>query len=129
MYPKSRPSDLTASFEYLKWSPLYEVEKPFQVFVDIPKDCPDQRKDNLTFSRVAEETIHDLRETCEDFTLDSNGFTYLKHASKLSNPSQFYDVKTIEEVYLPECAEVLKRELCEVGKVHIYGWRASRTIQ
>ena len=121
----SEPTTLKAAFDYLQWTPLYEIEKPFQVFIDIPKHCPDQREDNLAFSTGPEELVFDVCGKEKDFTLDKNGFTYIKHSSIISEPSQFFDPKTIREIYLPECIRVLERELSRVGRVHIYSWRVS----
>jgi hypothetical protein len=51
-------------------------------------------------------TIRDLRPIQDQFTLENAGFQLVKHVSK---EKSFIDEKQVEEVYYPECQELIKR--------------------
>jgi hypothetical protein len=116
--------DQKTQFLYLKGLDLYTREKPFQVFLDIPKESPDQRKSNLVYEDGPTEVVHDVRGHESEFSIDTNGFTFIKHQSKLSN-EQFEDTRAVEDIYLPECLNLLKENLDGVDRVHFFDWRAS----
>lgn len=65
--------DAVGTFKYIKWLDLYKKEKPFQIFIDIPKTAPDQRFTNLSYEE-REETFRDVRGQEESFTLNDHGF-------------------------------------------------------
>ena len=69
----SKPSDVTATLQYLKWEKLYESQKPYQVY--FPTEDTPIPKSNLSFEDGPEELIHDARYAEESFDLDRNGFT------------------------------------------------------
>ena len=110
-----------ASISFLQWQDLYEVEKPFQIFIDIPEDAEDQRDTNLVFQRVYL-TVHDVRGIAAKFSLDSNGFKYRRHIMKTTN---FADRKNVEQSYLPEIEELLKTEVEGADRVFFFDWRVS----
>ncbi|KAF2476026.1 uncharacterized protein BDR25DRAFT_379689 [Lindgomyces ingoldianus] len=116
------PRDERTHFLYLKWSDLYNREKPFQLFLDIPKESPDQRKSNLVYEEGPEEIVHDVRGRESEFSIDNNGFTYIKHSTKLSS-EQFEDHAAVEGCYLPECEKLLRKHLEGVDRVHFFDWR------
>ncbi|EED11426.1 conserved hypothetical protein [Talaromyces stipitatus ATCC 10500] len=120
MEPSSR--NTKARFEYLKWSPLYEKERPFQTFLAIPDTAPDQRRHNLVFEKGEEQVIFDLRGQEQNFSLDIHGFITAKHHSVLS-PAQFKDSANIEQVYLPECVDLVKKLVDGADEVFIFDWR------
>ena len=41
--------DDTTNISYLQWRSLYETEKPFLCFSDIPEDAEDKRDNKLFF--------------------------------------------------------------------------------
>lgn len=108
-----KPRDMEASFKFIKWQDLYETEKPFQIFANLPDDATDKRFSNLdwedTPTRVA-----DLRGCEEQYSLDANGFTVVKHKSRTSS---FADRESIEREYLPEVEALLRERLEGVDKV------------
>lgn len=65
--------------------------------------------------------LHDLRETSNIFTSSSqitiakNGFTAVKHASRLHSapytPASFRAKENLEDIYVPEVQDLLKREV------------------
>lgn len=114
--------DVQASFGFLKWSDLYLKEKPFQVYIDIPKDAPDQRRHNLNFEEDIEYTVHSVRGRETQYTLDENGFAYVKHKSSMT-AQDFQDEHTVVQRYYEELEELLKRHMDGVDQVCIFDWR------
>lgn len=122
----SSGGDIQAVFHFLKWQDLYVEEKPFQIYINIPKGSPDQRTHNLVFEEGDETTVHDVRDRLEDFTLDKNGFTYVQKESALPS-SMFNDRSAIEKTYLPECEALIKEHVGDVDQVYVFDWRVSNS--
>jgi len=114
--------DEHTAFHFLKWQELYYKEKPFQIYIDIPKDAPDQRSHNLLFEQGQETTVRNVRGRENEYTLDKNGFKYIKSASKLPS-SHFYNRQAIEDIYLPECEDMIRNHVDHVDKLCIFDWR------
>ena len=129
------PSSLTVPLKFLAWQDLYNHEKPFQIFIDIPPSAPDQRSSNLVF-----ETVHvplqDVRnlpdggggDTGKFFSLDGNGFVYRKHemTGMLRDVGAFFaeaDRETVERAYLPEVEKLLRGQIEGVDEVFFFDWR------
>ncbi|KAA6413645.1 MAG: hypothetical protein FRX48_02006 [Lasallia pustulata] len=112
--------DDTATFHYITWKDLYLREKPFQLFIDIPANVPDQRKTNIEFERK-EVGIQDIRENEGTFNLDSHGFL-VRRSSTLSS---FEDLNTtsVESTYLPAVEKFLRAEVEGVDRVFFFDWR------
>lgn len=62
-------------------------------------------KKTKSVSRIVE----DVRGREEDFSLEEHGFTYRKHASKLSTPEEFCDFAKVQAEYWPECVELIRQ--------------------
>ncbi|MCJ1405772.1 hypothetical protein MMC11_009002, partial [Xylographa trunciseda] len=105
--------------KFLKWQDLYETEKPFQIFINIPKDAADPRDTNLVFENV-NVPVHDIRTCPRPFSLDGNGFVYLKHTT---NVTTFSNREVVERDYLPEIESLLKATLDEVDRIFFFDWR------
>lgn len=111
-----------AYVQFLKWTPLYEAEKPFQIFGDILEESEDQRKTNLTWEEKRIQ-VHDIRHNAHSFHLDSHGFT----VCQLPRFTELTDKKTITGEYIPAIEKMLQKELDEVGTVFVFDWRVRRT--
>ncbi|KIY02876.1 uncharacterized protein Z520_01341 [Fonsecaea multimorphosa CBS 102226] len=111
---------IIAPLKFLKWLRLYETEKPFQVFINIPEDAQDQRTTNLAFHSV-EVHIQDVRNFPPHyFSLDKHGFMYRQQ--KL-DAAHIADRDKVEELYLPEMEALLKAELGDVDRIFFFDWR------
>jgi hypothetical protein len=108
-------------FRYIEWQDLYNVEKPFQILIDIPKDSPDQRKENLVFKDGEEEIVYNVRTTTEEYSLDKHGFTFVKHVSQLHGPD-FFQRELVDSVFLSECESLIKETLTGVDRIYFYNW-------
>lgn len=111
--------DVQASLSFLDWQDLYEVEKPFQIFINIPEDAEDQRDTNLVFKRVCV-MIWDVRGLSTELSLDTNGFIYRQHTMRTIDCTNREDV---QQSYLPEVEELLKREVEGADRVFFFDWR------
>lgn len=117
---------VNSQVNYLKKLPLYQREKPFQLFVPIDPDAPDQRATNLEFESN-ERTFHDIRDRIHDCSLDTHGFQLLDHPTKLDLPS-FQDRATVESRYFPEVEQILKNIEGGYDRIFIFDWRVRHTI-
>jgi hypothetical protein len=115
--------DVQVTLKFLQWQPLYETEKPFQIFIDIPDDAEDKRNTNLVFEDVPLK-VQDVRALGEIRSIDEKGFIYRKHKSSVSN---FSNRKSVDETYLPEIEVLLRSQLDEVDRVFFFDWRVSGT--
>lgn len=110
---------------YLEWSPRYEKEKPYQVFLGGAEEVDGIKDTNLCFKESPELVVNDLRGQEKDFNLDRNGFSVCTHETAVT---RFGTAEEIEQVYLPEIEAMLKREVEDVGRVFFFDWRVSQWI-
>jgi hypothetical protein len=83
---------------------------------------PDKRKDNLTYKPGPLEKVHDVRGAGNHFTLDQHGFEYIRHSTRVSDVN-IYSKEHVENIYLPECEQLLKNVLDGADEVHVFDWR------
>jgi hypothetical protein len=114
---------LTATLQFIKRLDLYETEKPFQLFIPIPDSVEDKRPDNLEFEDK-EQTIHDMREETEEFTLDDHGFTFLRHRPSWM-PCSTSSREQIEKSYLPDVDKLIREQVDNVDEIFFFDWRVS----
>jgi len=114
--------DAVGSIKYLKWKSLYHHEKPFNIFLDPPKDAKDQRTTNLTYED-RETYFRDVRGHESSFSLDGNGFIFRRYSLTFDN---FEDPKAVETEYLPEVERIIKQEVEGADKIFIFDWRVMK---
>ncbi|KAI0081647.1 hypothetical protein K474DRAFT_1635579 [Panus rudis PR-1116 ss-1] len=95
------PRDVLTTLNY--YAPI-GTEAPYQYVYEAPPNIP---QNNLG-SETHPVTIHDVRGRESEYTLDRNGFQFVKHQSK---ETEFTDHGKIEKEYYPEVIELLKREV------------------
>jgi hypothetical protein len=111
---------INTHLNFLHWQKLYEQEKPFQIFINIPQDVEDQRTTNLVFEKVHLQ-IHDVRaHPIMDFSLDNHGFMYRKHTTRVTD---FSDRHSVVENYLPEIKALLQQEVEGADQIFFFDWR------
>ncbi|CAI0643617.1 unnamed protein product [Colletotrichum noveboracense] len=110
-----------AELDYLRRLPLYQQEKPFQLFVPIHERDQDARSTNLEFEKRTQ-TFVDIRDQVNDFSLDSHGFQVETSPSRL-NAQSFGDQSLIKNEYLPEVENLLKLVGNSNDRVFIFDWR------
>ncbi|KAF7504096.1 hypothetical protein GJ744_002861 [Endocarpon pusillum] len=116
---KGADSYVLASMKFLQWQSLYEVEKPFQIFINIPDHVEDKRTTNLVFEDN-QLKVKDVRASATNFSLDQHGFIYRNHETALRD---FTNRKHVEESYLPEVESLLRQEADGVDEVFFFDWR------
>jgi len=116
-----------AHVDYLKRLPLYQTEKPFQLFIPIEEGATDQRPSNLEFeSRQC--TFHDVRNELSSCQLDSEGFEVLRHPTQM-DPMSFEQRELVESQYLEEVKDILQKVDGGYDKIFIFDWRVSLQAQ
>ncbi|KAJ3579787.1 hypothetical protein NPX13_g778 [Xylaria arbuscula] len=107
-----------ASIRFVKWDPVYEKERPFQIFADLLPDSQDKRKTNLSWEDH-DVMVQDIRGREDEFHIDTNGFM----TRQFQEFPDLLDRDIVEKEYLPAVEQLLKKELADVGTVHILDWR------
>jgi hypothetical protein len=117
-------SCILVSLKFLQWQSLYEVEKPFQIFINIPDHVEDKRTTNLVFEDI-QLKVKDVRDNATEFSLDQHGFMYRNHETTLRDVT---NRKHVEETYLPEVESLLRQEADGVDEVFFFDWRVRADI-
>jgi hypothetical protein len=107
---------ITAELKYLQWQELYEKERPFQLFIDLPPDAKDCRVSNLVFERHDVE-IADIRDSQDQFSIDTHGFMVRTHKTGVA---EFTNRRLIKEAYLSEVEEMLRSTLDGVDRCFVF---------
>jgi len=110
-----------AGVQYVKRLKIFETEVPFQSYVDIPEDVPDQRKTNLEFETKVD-GFRDMRDEIDSFSLDEHGFM-VKQKPLPFSPDFFSVREEVERLYFPELERVIGEVCGEIDKVHFFDWR------
>lgn len=102
--PSFRNLSASTRLEYLKRVPLYENEKPYQVYTHVPGISEDE-KTNLVFESRDDIIIHDARGREGEFDMEKQGFEFLKRPTRADLHKQTEDemniyLKEIEELFL-----------------------------
>jgi len=116
-------TEIVATLKFLRWQALYEIEKPFQIFINIPTQVKDRRTTNLVYEDV-QVNLRDIRYLQNSFDLNEHGFTYIKHVTHVQS---FTDRAVVEEQYLPEIEKLIRSNIEDVDRVHFFDWRVSWT--
>jgi len=116
--------DVLTSLEYLIPLPLYEIQKPYQVYTHIA-DVPESEKTNLAFEKHENVLINDVRGHEDDFSLEENGFEYVTAPCEADLTSQ--DPVQME-AYLAETKAFLETKY-EADRVFCYDFRIRRNME
>ncbi|KAJ0421292.1 hypothetical protein BJY00DRAFT_300947 [Aspergillus carlsbadensis] len=142
-------TDAHTKLTYLEWQPSYTHTRPYRISEYVgrrrkgknkPKEPSgegegdDEGKSNndkppntnLVFRKSEHaETIHDIRGcSLDQFTHDTNGFAYIRcPPPALTRAWEYADPRKIEDVFLPECEAILRREVEGADEVVIFDWK------
>ena len=121
------PLNEQAVLHYLNWQDVYAKEKPFQLFSVLPNSSLDgERTTNLVFKEGQVESIRDARGEESIYSLNDQGFAFRIYPTRLRDFSVRED---IENVYLSEMEDLLKREVESVDEVYFFDWRVCPFIK
>ena len=121
------PLNEEAVLNYLDWQDVYAKEKPFQLFSVVPNSgLAEERTTNLVFKEGQLELICDVRGEESSYSLDEQGFAFRAYPTSLRD---FSNRENIENVYLSEMEDLLKREVENVDKVYFFDWRVCSLIK
>lgn len=131
-------TDVQAKLTYLQWQPSYTHTRPYRIGQFVGRRNPRKEKHrekttNLVFKAAEHaETIRDTRGLTDEpaFTLDANGFVYIKcPPPALANAYDYSDPGKIENIFLPECKDILRRHVEGAVEVIIFDWKVSKYQQ
>ena len=111
-----------ARLAFLKWIPLYEKQKPFQVFTSLPLGVPST---NLVFEEEVELDIQNIRGQEHRFKLDEHAFQLCKNNIRFT---AFDDAAQIEEAYLPAVKTLIEEHVQGADKIVFFDWRVGWTL-
>ena len=100
--------------QYLAPLKLYETVKPYSLASSGSCTLPRTNIQTAAYDIVE---ISDIRGQLSEFSLETSGFEYLKHETKCTFDSK----QAIEEDYVDEMAEVLKKRL-SARSVYIFDY-------
>jgi hypothetical protein len=121
---------VTATVQFLKRLPLYDGEKPFRVYYEIPKSSADQRRTNLEFED-REVAFEDIRCNApvdsnapvgSNYTLDDQGFA-IRNFQSVIPEQDFSDRTVVEKKFLPQVEQLLRSEIPEITAIYVFDWR------
>ena len=100
--------------QYLAPLKLYETVKPYSLAKSGSCTLPRTNIQTTTYDSIR---ISNVRGQLPEFTLETSGFEYLKHETECT----FDSMQAIEEDYVDEMAEVLKKRL-NARSVYIFDY-------
>ncbi|KAF2719398.1 hypothetical protein K431DRAFT_286843 [Polychaeton citri CBS 116435] len=109
--------DVQVELQYLVDDPIYDSVKPVQI---TPNFADDERRTNVRLCAGDPENLNDVRGREKEFSLDANGFKFVKA------PTSFKDWSSqpkIGQVYLKEMEDLLKREVEGCDEIIFYDAR------
>lgn len=109
-----------ATIQFIKWSDLYEKDKPYQVFLEEDIGHTGAQSTNLAWEEK-EVIVEDFRGNPDYDNIDNHGFT----SRKLSGFSTIPDPSLIEKAYISAVSQLLYNEIEGAGTVFIFDWRVS----
>jgi hypothetical protein len=110
--------DATAKLRYIKPNALYETEKPYYIFSEVPRGF---KRGNLDYEEGPEQLITDIRGREADFSLDEHGFAYQTWVAPSIN---WRDEDEISSNYIPNVKELLSTLLDgRIERYELCGWR------
>lgn len=113
------PVACRATLMYAQDRPCFKHEKPYSVLSYLKDGATTT---NLVWEHGEEEVFYNLRQSSEQVELDKHGFCFCVA------PTEFADWgsrQRVEENYLPEVENILKREVSGADEVQIFDWRVS----
>lgn len=125
--------DIETKLKYLQWQDDYTHTRPYRVaqFGSNKKSSESPKKHNLVFKDGdCAEIIRDIRAREKSmFTLETTGFVYSRCPPPLfTSAKDFCHPDHIKDLFLPQCEEILRKEIEEVEQVFVFDWKVSFPI-
>lgn len=112
--------DELVRLHFLRPLPLYDEEKPYYIFADIPEEFP---RGNLEYEDGPEQLISDVRGHEHEFSLQQQGFMY---RSWIPPKLNWEDEQEIVGKYIPS-VQTLLAEILDLGEAlkrnEVFDWR------
>lgn len=121
------PRHEQATFSYIQWKDIYSDEKPYEILADLPTEASSAAKTNITLEKGSPVNVTDVRGLEEDFSLDKNGFAFIKHKSDFT---EFDKSKFVETEFLPNIVEpFLKKHVEGADRIVFFDWHLRRNVR
>ncbi len=112
------------SLNHLKDLPLYQHEKPYEVWLPLANDSA---KTNVVFSYCHDIPVTDARPNKQTFDIEEYGFAFLQHPAGLDLAAE--DVKTDQGrksvIRYLEDMSTFMQDYFKADRVLCYDWRVS----
>ena len=108
-----------AILKYAKDLDLYKTVKPYSILTHFEDGMT---VTNLEWETTEPEEIYNIRGCEQAFTLDDHGFAFLNHQTEFSD---WLNRQAVEEQYLPQVVDLIKRQVDGADEVEVFDWRVS----
>lgn len=115
--PTKARRDIQVRLQYLADDPYYDKVKPLQV---VPGFLDREGRSNVRLVAGPWETLHDVRGRFDAFTLDDNGFKYVRAPTHFT---EWTSQPKIGKSYLTEMEDLLRREVDGCDEIIFYDAR------
>lgn len=117
--------DQLVKLNYLSMSSVHEAQRPYIALPGLLKTVP---RNNCKYECGPEQLIRDVRGLEEYFTLQDQGFTFRSWSPTDVNWKEEHQ---IENLYLPQVKELLRKEL-DIGdsfrRCEVFDWRVCNYV-
>lgn len=123
-YSNADPAVVQADIHFLKPDARHQEEKPYAFRYEL--DIEEVPQSNMEMEKVEGIWITDIRGRESEYSLNTNGFTVLKHQSALDY-GDYYDPNRVS-IYLRELEDLLKVRL-NASKVEVFRHGVRRCLR
>lgn len=113
--PEPVPKDVRSYMTFLSRDSLYKTEKPYAT--DFPVDEIDDAKMTNHIFDTRPMIFHDARPVKETFSLDQNGFCFIKAKTSLQGEDAASERTEIMEQYMQEIVDILRDKLPQYREI------------
>jgi hypothetical protein len=114
-----------AKLVYFQWQDIYDKEKPFQVFANVPAESKERLK-NLVIAHAPAVDILDLGGNENNFILDNNGFKVFRH-----HMPENFELKSREYINSevgPYLKSLVRKQVKDADLVKCFDWGVGCSI-
>lgn len=119
-------SDVDSCITFLSRHELYQTEKPY--CTDFLVETPTARMTNHYFD-VRPVKVYDARKNEKSFSLDRNGFFFVKAKTDLQAQDATSERTLLMEAYTQQIARIVQANIAEYTKVRVMDFQVSGSLE